>query len=109
VFYHGQKPEFRIHQPIFHKNVGISPDELLHKNIGETLYKSFENVPESRNGVTSALLDGKNWQGELLTISKNGTRTGPTPLQHHSATKTEKLMVYVIQQDITEKKKSKPN
>ncbi|NCB09563.1 MAG: PAS domain S-box protein, partial [Bacteroidia bacterium] len=72
VFIMDRNRNFEYINPYFTQMSGYTPDELLYKNIGETLYKNFENVPESRNGVTRALLDGKNWQGELLTISKNG-------------------------------------
>ena len=106
VFIMDRNRNFEYINPYFTKMSGYTPDELLHKNIGETLYKSFENVPESRNGVISALLDGKNWQGELLTISKNGTPYWANTIAAPFRDKNGEIDGYiVIQQDITEKKK----
>jgi PAS domain S-box-containing protein len=104
VFIMDKNWNFEYINPWFTQLSGYSSDELLHKNISETLYKGFENVPESRNGVTSALIEGKNWRGELLTINKNGSRYWANTIAAPFKNRNGEIDGYVvIQQDITER------
>ena len=104
VFIMDKNWNFEYINPYFTQLSGYSSDDLLHKNISETLYKDYENVPESRKGVTSALIEGKNWRGELLTINKNGSRYWANTIAAPFKNRNGEIDGYVvIQQDITER------
>jgi PAS domain S-box-containing protein len=104
VFIMDKNWNFEYINPYFTQLSGYSSDDLLHKNISKTLYKDYENVPESRKGVTSALIEGKNWRGELLTINKNGSRYWANTIAAPFKNRNGEIDGYVvIQQDITER------
>ena len=104
VFIMDKNWNFEYINPYFTQLSGYSSDDLLHKNISKTLYKDYENVPESRKGVTSALIEGKNWRGELLTINKNGSRYWANTIAAPFKNRNGEIDGYVvIKQDITER------
>jgi PAS domain S-box-containing protein len=105
VFIMDKNWNFEYINPYFTQLSGYSKDELLHKNIRDTLYKGIEGVPESRREIITNLTEGRNWNGELLTIHKSGKRYWANTIA--SPYKNEKGEIdgyIVIQQDITEKK-----
>lgn len=107
VFIMDKDFNFEYLNPYFEKLSGFPINELLHKNISDTLYKNFEKTPESRKDVVNSLAHGKNWQGELRTIGKDGNiywaNTIASPFKND---KGEIDGYFVIQQDITEKKQT---
>ena len=106
VFIMDKNWNFEYFNPFFTQMSGYTSEELLHKNIRDTLYKGITDVPESRKEIIANLLQGKNWNGELLTIHKSGERYWANTIA--SPFKNEKGEIdgyVVIQQDITEKKK----
>ncbi|RPH88667.1 MAG: PAS domain-containing protein, partial [Desulfobacteraceae bacterium] len=64
------KMNFEYINPIFTQLSGYTEEELLHKNINDTIYKG--KTPDSRADVAQALRNGEKWQGELLTYHKTG-------------------------------------
>ena len=105
VFIMDKNWNFEYINPFFTQMSGYTSEELLHKNIRDTLYKGITDVPESRKEIIASLLQGKNWNGELLTIHKSGERYWANTIA--SPFKNEKGEIdgyVVIQQDITEKK-----
>ncbi len=106
VFIMDKHWNFEYINPYFSLMSGYSANDLLHKNINDTLYNGYEKVPESRQGVTSALIEGKNWQGELLTVNKEGSRYWANTIAAPYKNRNGEIDGYIIiQQDITEKKK----
>jgi PAS domain S-box-containing protein len=106
VFIMDKNWNFEYINPWFTQISGYSADELLHRNIRDTLYKGIPDVPESRKGIIENLIQEKSWEGELHTINKNGTHYWANTIA--APFKNEKGEVdgyVVIQQDITEKKK----
>jgi PAS domain S-box-containing protein len=96
---------FEYINPAFEKLSGFACEELLHKGIGETLYKNVQGVPESRREIISNLNKGESWKGELLTINKNGTTYwAETTASPYKNEKDEVEGYIVIQNDVTEKK-----
>lgn len=107
VFIMDKDFNFEYLNPYFEKLSGFPIHELLHKNISDTLYKNLTETPESRKDVINSLTNGKNWQGELRTIGKDGNIYWANTLA--SPFKNEKGEIdgyFVIQQDITEKKQT---
>jgi PAS domain S-box-containing protein len=105
VFIMDKHWNFEYVNPWFSLMSGYSANELLHKNINDTLYKGYEKVPESRQGVTSALIEGKNWHGELLTINKDGSRYWANTIAAPYKNRNGEIDGYtIIQQDVTQKK-----
>lgn len=97
---------FEYVNPFFTQISGYSADELLNKNMYETVYKGQTQVPESRMEVSNALKEGKNWQGELHTINKNGQRYWANTIAAPFRDNNGEIDGYIIiQQDITDKKK----
>ena len=96
---------FEYINPAFTQTSGYTEEDLLHKNINDTLYKGISGVPLSRREIISSLTAGKSWQGELLTIHKNGTKywanTIAAPFKNEQG---ENDGIIVIQQNITDKK-----
>ena len=106
VFIMDKNWNFEYINPWFTQISGYNADELLHRNIRDTLYKGKPDVPESRRGVIENLIEGKSWQGELLTINKNGTHYWANTIAAPFRNEKDEIDGYVvIQQDITEKKK----
>ncbi len=105
VFIMDKDSNFEYINPFFTQISGYTEEDLLHKNINDTLYKGIKDIPESRKEIVSTLAEGKSWQGELLTIHKNGSKywanTIAAPYKNESG-ETDGFVV--IQQDITEKK-----
>jgi PAS domain S-box-containing protein len=103
VFIMDKNWNFEYINPWFTQISGYSADELLHRNIRDTLYKGIPDVPESRKDVIDSLTQGKSWEGELHTINKNGTsywaNTIAAPFRNESGDIDGYI---VIQQDITE-------
>jgi len=96
---------FEYINPWFTRISGYRPEELLHKNIGETLYKGYDKVPASREEISQSLLEGKPWQGELHTINKDGSRYWANTIAAPYKNQNGDIDGYiVIQQDITDKK-----
>ena len=97
---------FEYINPVFTQMSGYTSEELLHENIRDTLYKGVTDVPESRKEIIANLLQGKNWNGELLTIHKSGERYWANTIASPFTNEKGEIDGYVvIQQDITEKKK----
>jgi len=104
VFIMDKYSNFEYINPQFTNLSGYTEEDLLHKNINDTLYKGISEIPESRKEVIKNLSEGKTWQGELLTINKNGTKywanTIASPFKNNSGMIDGFI---VIQQDITER------
>jgi PAS domain S-box-containing protein len=97
---------FEYINPWFTKMSGYSAEELLNKNIGDTLYKGFKEIPASRQEITKSLFEGKSWQGELHTINKDGSRYWANTIAAPFCDKNGDVDGYiVIQQDISDKKR----
>lgn len=97
---------FEYINPWFTRISGYKAEELLHKNISETLYKNYDKIPASRSEISQSLFEGKPWQGELHTINKDGSRYWANTIAAPFRDKNGKIDGYIIiQQDITEKKK----
>ena len=106
VFITDKYSNFEYINPFFTEISGYTKDDLLHKNIFETLYKGANDVPDSRKHVVENLSQGKSWQGELLTVHKNGQKYWANTIA--APVKDEQGIVdgyIVIQQDITENKR----
>ena len=104
VFIIDKNSNFEYINPEFTRISGYTESDLLGKNLNETLYKG--KVPESRKEIIETISSGKTWQGELLTINKNGSNYWANTIA--APYKDEKGNVdgfIVIQQDFTEKKK----
>jgi|GEM_PF-953806 len=97
------KMNFEYINPMFSQLSGYTEEELLHKNINDTIYKG--KTPDSRAGVAEALRNGEKWQGELLTYHKTGknywANTIAAPYKDESGNAEGFI---IIQQDITERK-----
>ena len=106
VFIMDKNWNFEYINPEFEKLSGFNRDDLLHKNISETLYKNVQGIPESRSDIVASLNEGKSWKGELLTINHNGSKywaeTTASPYKNEQG---EIQGYIVIQQDVTERKK----
>jgi len=97
---------FEYINPWFTRISGYKPEELLNKNISETLYKNYDKIPASRSEISKSLLEGKPWQGELHTINKDGSRYWANTIASPYKNQLGEIDGYIIiQQDITEKKK----
>jgi PAS domain S-box-containing protein len=72
VFIMDNKMNFEYINPVFTQLSGYTEEELLHKNINDTIYKG--KTPESRADVAQALRNGEKWQGELLTYHTRMTQ-----------------------------------
>jgi len=98
------KMNFEYLNPMFTQLSGYTEEDLLHKNINDTIYKG--KTPESRADVAEALRNGEKWQGELLTYHKTGknywANTIAAPYKDEEGN-TEGFII--IQQDITQRKK----
>ncbi|MDF1549386.1 MAG: PAS domain S-box protein, partial [Bacteroidales bacterium] len=104
VFIIDKNSNFEYVNPEFSRISGYSKSDLLYKNINDTLYSG--NIPESRKSIVETLVSGKKWQGELLTINKNGSSYWANTTASPYKDENEHIAGYiVIQQDITEKKK----
>lgn len=96
---------FEYINPWFTRISGYKPEELLHKNISETLYKGYDKIPASRSEISQSLLVGKPWQGELNTINKDGSRYWANTIAAPYKNQNDEIDGYIIiQQDVTEKK-----
>jgi PAS domain S-box-containing protein len=96
---------FEYINPYFTQLSGYTSEELLHKNIRDTLYKGIEGVPESRREIITNLTEGKNWNGELLTMHKSGGRYWANTIASPFKDENGGIEGYiVIQQDISQKK-----
>jgi PAS domain S-box-containing protein len=105
VFIMDKNWNFEYINPEFERISGYRLDELLHKNIGDTLYKNVQGIPESRREIITYLNEGKNWKGELFTINKSGAsywaETTAAPYKNDQG---EIEGYIVIQNDVTAKK-----
>ena len=105
VFIMDRHSNFEYINPFFTQISGYTEKDLLHKNINDTLYKGITEIPESRKEIVSNLADGKSWQGELLTIHKNGSKYWANTIAAPFKNEYGNIDGFiVIQQDITEKK-----
>jgi PAS domain S-box-containing protein len=103
VFIMDNKMNFEYINPVFTQLSGYTEDDLLHKNINDTIYKG--KTPESRTEVAEALRNGEKWQGELLTYHKTGKSYWANTIAAPYKDETGIIEGYVvIQQDITERK-----
>jgi PAS domain S-box-containing protein len=97
------KMNFEYINPIFTQLSGYTEEELLHKNINDTIYKG--KTPDSRADVAQALRNGEKWQGELLTYHKTGKNYWANTIAAPYKDESGKIEGYIIiQQDITEHK-----
>jgi PAS domain S-box-containing protein len=97
---------FEYINPWFTRISGYKAEELLHKNISDTLYKGYDKIPQSRSQISQALIEGKSWQGELHTINKDGSRYWANTIAAPFRDKNGEIDGYiVIQQDVTDRKK----
>jgi len=105
VFIMDKNWNFEYLNPEFEKLSGFTREELLFKNIGETLYKNVQGIPESRKDIISSLIEGKSWKGELFTTAKNGTRYWAETTASPYKNELDEIDGYiVIQNDVTERK-----
>ena len=105
VFIIDKHSKFEYINPFFTQISGYSEEDLIHKNINDTLYRGITEIPESRKEVISILSEGKSWQGELPTIHKNGSKYwANTIASPYKNDQNEIDGFIVIQQDITEKR-----
>jgi len=103
VFIMDNKMNFEYINPGFTQLSGFTREDLLHRNINDTLYKG--KVPESRSGVSEALGRGEKWQGELLTYHKSGSSYWANTIAAPFKDATGRIDGYIIiQQDITHRK-----
>lgn len=103
VFIMDNKMNFEYINPGFTQLSGFTKEDLLHKNINDTLYKG--KMPESRSGVGQALRDGEKWQGELLTYHKSGRSYWANTIAAPYKDSSGNIEGYIIiQQDITQRK-----
>jgi PAS domain S-box-containing protein len=106
VFIMDKNWNFEFINPEFEKLSGFTSEELLNKNIGETLYKNVQGIPESRREIITHLNEGKSWKGELLTINKNGStywaETTASPYKNENGDIDGYI---VIQNDVTESRR----
>ncbi|MBN2807854.1 MAG: PAS domain S-box protein, partial [Prolixibacteraceae bacterium] len=104
VFIVRKDSSFEYINPMFTILSGYTREDLLNKDLTETLYKG--TVPESRKEIINTIVSGNNWQGELLTIRKDGEQywanTIAAPFKDESGNVDGYI---VIQQDVTEQKK----
>ncbi len=104
VFIMDRNSNFEYINPQFTQISGYTENDLLHKNINDTLYRGIGETPESRKEVVKTLSEGKSWQGDLLTINKFGTKywanTIAAPYKNENG---EMDGFIVIQQDITDR------
>lgn len=104
VFIMDKNSTFEYLNPAFTQISGYTEDDLLHKNIYETLYRGINETPESRKEIITALTAGKSWQGDLLTIHKSGKKYwANTTAASYKNESGEMDGFIVIQQDITER------
>lgn len=97
---------FEYINPEFEKMSGYTREELLHKNIRDTLYRNIDGVPASRSKVAATLLEGRSWKGELQTISKDGRiYSAETTASPYSNNNGEIEGYIIIQNDVTEARK----
>jgi PAS domain S-box-containing protein len=97
------KMNFEYINPMFSQLSGYNEEELLHKNINDTIYKG--KTPESRADVAQALRNGEKWQGELLTYHKTGNNYWANTIAAPYMDEEGNTEGYIIiQQDITERK-----
>lgn len=97
--------EFRFEyvNPGFTKLSGYSKDELIGNSVNELFY--HENLPESRKEIVEKLLNGEKWQGELLTINKNGSTYWANTIAAPYKEESGEIDGYIIiQQDISDRK-----
>ncbi len=104
VFIMDKHSNFEYINPFFSQISGYTEEDLLHKNINDTLYKGIKEIPGSRKEIVKKLQEGKSWQGELLTTHKNGSKywanTIAAPFKNENG---EMDGFIVIQQDITQR------
>lgn len=106
VFITDKHSNFEYLNPVFTKISGYTEDDLLRQNIFKTLYKGSDEIPESRKQVVEYLSQGKSWQGELLTVHKNGNKYWANTIAAPVKDEEGNVDGYiVIQQDITENKR----
>jgi PAS domain S-box-containing protein len=106
VFIMDKNWNFEYINPWFTHISGYSAEELINRNIRDTLYREITEIPESRKEIITHLTEGKSWEGELLTINKNGSHYWANTIAAPFRNNTGEIVGYVvIQQDITEKKK----
>lgn len=107
VFIMDKHSNFEYLNPSFTQLSGYTKNDLLNKNIKDTLYRGISEIPKSRNEISTALTAGKVWKEDLLTIHKNGTKywanTIAAPFKNENG-ETDGFIV--IQQDITERLKT---
>jgi PAS domain S-box-containing protein len=106
VFIMDKNWNFEYINPEFEKLSGFNRQELLHKNISETLYKNIQGIPESRSEVFSSLIKGNSWKGELLTINHDGSKYWAETTASPYKNELGEIQGYImIQQDVTESKR----
>jgi PAS domain S-box-containing protein len=103
VFIMDKNWNFEYINPEFEKLSGYSRDELLHKNISETLYRNIQGITEAGSEIVESLIEGKSWKGELLTIDHDGSKYWAKTTASPYKNKIGKIEGYiVIQHDVTE-------
>jgi PAS domain S-box-containing protein len=103
VFIVRKDSSFEYINPMFTTLSGYTKDDLLNKDLTATLYKG--TVPESRKEIINSIVSGNTWQGELLTIKKDGTQYWANTIAAPYKDETENVDGYiVIQQDVTQQK-----
>ncbi len=94
---------FEYINPVFTELSGYTKEDLLSKNIKDTIYRG--TTPESRVEVARILLSGEAWQGELLTFHKTGKSYWANTIASPYKDELGNIEGYiVIQQDSTERK-----
>jgi PAS domain S-box-containing protein len=94
---------FEYINPHFTRISGYTQEELLHRNISETLYGG--KIPDSRKGISESMASGQTWQGELPTRNKDGSWYWANTVAAPFLDKNGCVDGFVIiQQDITQSK-----
>lgn len=106
VFIMDKDWNFEFINPSFEIMSGYTKDDLLHRNIRNTLYQGLTDTPESRKVIVATITAGESWEGELHTINRNGNRywahTIASPYKNSDGVISGYI---VIQKDITESKR----
>lgn len=103
VFIMDKDSRFEYINPQFTRLSGYTEEDLLQKKILDTLYKG--EMPESRKGIINTLRDGNSWEGELLTIRKDGSNYWAKTLASPFKDEQGNFDGYIVfQQDITDQK-----
>jgi PAS domain S-box-containing protein len=105
VFIMDRNWNFEYLNPEFIRLSGYTNEDLLHRNIRDTLYRDFEDVPASRRDIVVSMQAGRSWKGELRSYNKQGDTYWAYTIASPYKNEAGEIDGYiVIQQDVTEKR-----